>query len=209
MKYENNLWWPDSEDHLNHYGLNYQREIRDLAIGLIPTDKRPLALDIGAHVGIASVHFSQYFKEVIAFEPNKSSYDCLIKNTDDLPITCLNKALSNKHGFVKLEVNPSNTGNTVPVLLDQVDLFDSVQSSPLDSYQFPEPSLIKIDVEGFEPLVIEGARETLIKHKPVIIIEAKGIGYSKGREVLALDLLKDLGYRIAGSISHDFILVKE
>jgi FkbM family methyltransferase len=208
MKYENSLWWPDSETHLTPYGLTYQNTIRDLAISLVPFNKRLLAIDIGAHVGIASIHFSQVFKEVIAFEPNKVTYDCLVKNTEGLPVTCLNRGLSNKQGFITLNVNPTNTGNTVPVQVDKVDLSNAVQVSRLDDFEFPEPNLIKIDVEGFEPLVLEGAREVLTKYSPIVIVEVKGIGYSKDKPEETLDILKSFGYDICFRISHDYVLKK-
>ena len=41
----------------------------------------------------------------------------------------------------------------------------------LDDYQFESVDLIKIDVEGSEIHVIQGGRETIREHQPVIIIE--------------------------------------
>ena len=52
-------------------------------------------------------------------------------------------------------------------------------------------SAIKIDVEGLEPEVVEGAYETLCRHKPLLLIEAA----QYRTEMLAI--LKDMGYLIA------------
>jgi len=52
-------------------------------------------------------------------------------------------------------------------------------------------SAIKIDVEGLEPEVVEGAHETLCRHKPLLLIEAA----QYRAEMLAT--LKDMGYLIA------------
>lgn len=71
----------------------------------------------------------------------------------------------------------------------------TVVTKALDSYKL-KPAMIKIDVEGFEMKVIQGARKTLAKHKPTLIMELedkflKEAG-SSSKELLAL--LSSLGY---------------
>ena len=59
-------------------------------------------------------------------------------------------------------------------------------------------ALIKIDVEGYEPLVIEGMKEILKKHKPVIITEYHPTqldAIKKGQALGYLETL-DKNYRI-------------
>ena len=41
----------------------------------------------------------------------------------------------------------------------------------LDDYTFPRVDLVKIDVEGAEREVLEGAEETLKKHHPMVYVE--------------------------------------
>ncbi|WP_108880272.1 FkbM family methyltransferase [Anderseniella sp. Alg231-50] len=50
---------------------------------------------------------------------------------------------------------------------------------------------IKIDVEGLEPEVVAGARETLLHHKPLLLIEAAQF------RTEMLKVLQDMGYRFA------------
>ena len=73
-----------------------------------------------------------------------------------------------------------------------------VEMVTLDETLTDPPALIKIDVEGAEGLVLEGARETLRRHRPVVWFEhgaeaSRGMG--KDPEEI-YDLLADCGMRI-------------
>jgi len=80
--------------------------------------------------------------------------------------------------------------------VEQIDVrLDKLDDALPDGYV---PSLVKIDVEGAELLVLRGAAETLARHKPFVIFE-HGVGGadlygSKPGEVY--DLLSDAGLRI-------------
>jgi FkbM family methyltransferase len=90
----------------------------------------------------------------------------LLANTEDLSnVTIHDCAISNANGVAHFEEK---------FLLDMSSLSDKgmeVETRTIDSLGLA-PSLIKIDVEGFEHLVLEGARETVKQHSPVIMFEA-------------------------------------
>ena len=48
---------------------------------------------------------------------------------------------------------------------------DIVEQRALDSYTFTSIAFIKIDVQGYESFVIDGAKETIKKHRPYMFIE--------------------------------------
>jgi len=203
MKYENNLYWPDDETHLTEFGLEYQKDIRDEAIKLCSS--RILAVDVGAHVGIATLHFTTQFRNTLSFEPIPETFACLRKNINasgDDGIIAVNAPLSDCNHAVEFTYNIGNTGYTVPrsALSGQQTLF-------LDQFHL-HPNLIKVDVEGFEPYVIRGARETIARCSPVMLIEVKGVGTASTNPREPLDLLEGMGYTIRKQINHDFILTR-
>ena len=66
----------------------------------------------------------------------------------------------------------------------------------LDSYDFENIVLIKIDTQGHEYFVLEGAKETIRQHRPYIILEIEKVFLDLyGIEVSTLyNLLNELGY---------------
>ena len=78
----------------------------------------------------------------------------------------------------------------------------------LDSHQlFEDVDFIKMDVEGYEPLIIRGAVRTIERNWPVILCEI-----NRG-DFTAQTLLEDMGYRCVGiyeklGVPHDYLFVK-
>lgn len=212
MKYEHGLWWPDTESHLNNPNpLSYQKSIRDFAVGLIPQHKRKLCVDVGAHVGIATIDFASQFSEVTAFEPIQETYECLKKNVEERKlwnVSLYNSGISHEDGLmVGFIVHEGNTGYTEPVIVDVPFGPILKPTMTLDTVlNGAKPDLIKVDVEGFEPLVVKGALKTINKCKPVIILEQKGIGFSKADPHAAVRTLIEAGYKVVGQESHDVVL---
>lgn len=186
MKYENGLWWPDSENHLNHFGINYQKEINQLALDLIPPINRKRFVDVGAHVGIYTLRNAQYFLDVDSFEPCPETYQCLKANVEGNSlwnVATYNFAVgADGQEEVSMKWNPENTGNSTP------SYGAGYPCLPLDHYKFTDVSFIKIDVEGFEVEVLKGAKNTIDFCHPVIILEAKGEG------ILANDPMAPIRY---------------
>lgn len=131
-------------------------------------------LDIGANVGIYSYHFKNIFEKIDAFEPlPEITYRLEFYQNEFLKIH--NIALSNKVGEFQLYI-PIIDEKIVPPLasLEKRDSnceIRTVRVNTLDSYNFDDVDLIKIDVEGHEQEVIEGSIKTIKKNMPIMIIE--------------------------------------
>ncbi len=78
----------------------------------------------------------------------------------------------------------------------------------LDSYGFGQVDFIKIDVEGYELPVNQGAVETLRRCRPIVVIEQKGndTAVYGGRTNEALERLRGLGARELKVISGDYVM---
>ncbi len=140
--------------------------------------------DIGANIGLYTLALSihQPTNQVYAFEPSPDTFAKLTANL------LLNKTSSN---VKPLQVAIGNTNGEVNFMIsseqERSSLFTSEASfgvaevkktikvtvRTLDSFigQLPPPRHIKIDAEGSEAIILEGAAETIRKYKPLLYIE--------------------------------------
>jgi FkbM family methyltransferase len=180
-------------------------------------------VDIGAHIGLISlgVHVKKPGVTIHCFECNNTNFGYLYKNMKQHPtINLYNFALGDTNKLCNMIVNEYNSGCTHINSVVHEDgskqsfnysylegLHKDIYSKnniwfsvvPLDSVQFTNKvSVVKIDVEGFEPFVILGAKKFLELHKPVIIIEVS----NDNKEKINV-LLQELGYCQVLHISYE------
>ena len=162
------------------------------------TNQNQNSLDIGANLGLFTYFMSTYSKKVIAIEPNplplRYLYDLVEDNVEILPIAAGNKDKKieliipkSKKGWssngASLKANDYKQSNKVNVLCRKID-----------SLKISDLALIKIDVEGFEKEVIEGAKETIKLQKPNLIIENEIIHHDDPTSLFSI--LINFGYKI-------------
>ena len=141
---------------------------------IVPPDR--IAIDIGANKGVYSHLLARVCQSVEAFEPNPKIYRIL---TRTLPrnVVAHQVALSDSIGTAELIVPLRNggysnqTASLNPRKRNEGAGVVRVAQRTLDSYGFSNVGFIKIDVEGFEPAVLAGARETILRERPVMQIE--------------------------------------
>lgn len=138
-----------------------------------------VVFDIGANFGYLSLVWSQTIAksgQVHAFEANKWVSDCLTASIEannlQSNVIVVNNAVGDTCKSVQLYLNSSSSN-----VLDINDIEDSVTVNmiTIDSYvekeQLSRCDLIKIDVDGIEPAILEGAKDTILKFKPIVIVE--------------------------------------
>lgn len=133
-------------------------------------------LDIGANIGTHTCFYVKYANRVLAFEPNPIAFECLQHNVQQAEL--FNVAVSDHIGYINLSPQGTNYGAvyTVPVvgeIDEQVHEAGSmnIPTITIDSLNLNACHFIKIDVEGDEIAVLTGAKETILKYKPVMCIE--------------------------------------
>ena len=155
-------------------------------------------LDIGANVGSHSLYWAieRNAKKVYSFEPYTPTYEILDTNIklNNLEKTIFpsNKGLSNElcNANVKSFMESNIGGTTFEKNADGEFEFVS-----LDSLNIAEKiDLIKIDVEGHEMEVLEGAIKTIFNNKPIIVIET----FNKKEQVV--QFLNSLGFALVETI---------
>lgn len=201
--------------------LAFGQDERDVAYKYITNYN--FAIDIGAHVGIASLDFAKRFDKVVAFEPNQEAYDCCIYNTKHLenvtvhPIGLLESpgienAMYNKTKNSGSFTIPSRTWKPTRKYKDAK--IQIVKTQKLDTYKFKDVGYIKVDVEGREFDTIKGAEETLKRCNPVLQIEESFQFENQRKIIWNYDVdeykafLKELGYVKVDRINDDSIYIK-
>lgn len=142
-------------------------------------------LDIGANIGNHSLFFLKFLRcnKVHAFEPMESNLILLNKNTEAFleKITIYDIALSDREGNLPLYNSQvdNDGGFSLHKYLNGSSFIvkNSIPTIKLDSYNLNNITMIKIDVENHENEVLDGARDTIIRNKPIIFIENLFYGY--------------------------------
>ena len=165
------------------------------------------ALDIGANTGYYSLLFAQKCKKVYAFEPEKNNYKILEKNikinnmADKIKAEKI--AASDKAQELRLCIHRYNNGGH-SIVNTIYNKYQEVNGIRLDEYFIDKeyPEYIKIDIEGYEPQAIGGAKETFRNAKYIIFEDSSGNAYN---------IIKELGFKISqlGNDGGNFCGVKE
>ena len=146
-------------------------------------------IDVGAWWGPWSLWWHDKAQHVEIFEPNKQILSKLKDNIKNLKNCTLHEtALGDTAGNVTMDYE-SHTGT-----YHIKDTSGPISLKTLDSYNFDSVDVIKIDAEGYEIPVLEGARNTILESKPWIQIEGNKSGERYGRtKIDIMNFLLDLG----------------
>lgn len=204
MKKVYNYWMPNSDNHFerlinkrikNGGPPEYQDDVREEAYKYV-TDFN-LCIDVGANVGLWAVPLTKKFNKVIAFEPMKEVYKCLELNAENLPIDINRYALGANHTTVDIIYNSENTGSSY---VDKTTLGSgSIDVRRLDDMDIPKFGLIKLDCEGYEFEVIQGALKYILKYKPIMVVE------QHAKNKLAGQFLESKGAKLLSKVRKDYI----
>jgi FkbM family methyltransferase len=160
---------------------------------------REAFIDIGANIGLSTVYCGENFESAFCFEPNPALVNILKTNTRDLPcrVNIYNYGISNNNGYVNLKIPNGNFGggfiddesnalsNKELALKDGSSLAD-LKNMPLSRIQVKKGSevlkpifsslpengkvVIKIDVEGYERVVLQELALALNSRRKVVVL---------------------------------------
>jgi len=129
-----------------------------------------LVLDVGAFIGDTAIIFADRGAKVYAFEPQVDAFcAALINCRGRSNITVLNTAVGNGEPVMPNQDPIAGNLGTRTVRRDHAGPI-AIRLSDLPLPLFGV-TFIKIDVEGFEPAVINGAMELIAINRPILLIE--------------------------------------
>jgi FkbM family methyltransferase len=163
-----------------------------------------VVIDIGANIGFFTKRFAKWVNGtgfVIAVEPEVINYKHLLRSIEKTGLNSVVKPVqgvaAEKDGMMKLGINPTHPGDH-KIAEEGVDVQSFAIDTLVETNQAQRICLIKIDVQGAEERVLEGAQKTIERDHPAIFIELddealKKMG-SNGERVI--NWILDRKYRI-------------
>ena len=152
-------------------------------------------LDIGANIGNHSRFFYSKFSEIHSFEPHPDTFDLLKFNMKHISNSKVyNIGLGDREEQLNIETNESNRGASRISTDSLNDELIKIDVRRLDDFSFESISLVKVDTEGFEEKVLNGAKKHITNHLPVIVFEQSNSDFIDGKSS-SIELLRSLGYR--------------
>ena len=152
-------------------------------------------LDVGAYDGDTALEYlasNPNCQRILAFEPNPQTFRKLRKNTDPARVECILAACGAKDGFASR--SGSGRGSRLELGAGEVSVraLDSVCGYPyIHSRGIPVGSL-KIDAEGEDLPVLQGAANLITACRPVLCVSA----YHRAEDLIRLPLvMKRLDYQ--------------
>lgn len=173
--------------------------------------------DVGANIGTFSFALRELCSEVYAYEPQRLIFNMLagsVALNGWTNVYCFNTAVGDHHGTIEVPQfdysKPCSFGSIEFGSDRQNEALDQERGNdpnkvervwlvPLDSQGFRRLDLIKIDVEGMEFEVLDGAAKTIAMHSPVMLVE-----HGKVDKVALYERLRGLHYDVK-DIGADFL----
>lgn len=159
--------------------------------------EKAVILDIGANIGNHTLYWAMQNKieKVYSFEPIEETFNILCKNVEindlDNKVELFNIGLSDEETTAKISFFDKNNIGRTSI---EKTTGGKIKVNKLDNIKINEERIdfVKIDVEGHEIKVLNGAKETFLKHKPkYVFIESFSNNYPKVKEIL-----ESYGYRL-------------
>jgi FkbM family methyltransferase len=185
------------------FGLDFIAELKSR----LPQNEIRTIFDVGAHIGITALEYSDAFPaaEIHAFEPSTSNFERMKSNLvgkPDIKLHRLGMGAEQSSSTLYLDpIHPSMArlyahpeGQPEHVIIDTIDNF-------CQSHRIQAIDILKIDTEGHELQVLEGANKMLSASKIAIIKAEVAIDPDSNYDTQLFDFsnaLHPFGYRLFG-----------
>lgn len=225
-------------DAIQKYLLNdkqWNEEIYNCIINLIKNNNLKHFLNVGCHIGTIALPVSKHIEKVSCIEAYPKTYNHLqdnIKINNLKNIKTYNFAVGNSQEDIYFmgedQICPIEKKNRLKNnsggmhIFTQNDIDKNIRSScltdkkiknkmnKLDNTDIDNFDIMLVDIEGCEYDFLLGAKEKIMKNKPIIIIEIwddikrKNENMKESRQDV-IDLILNMGYELKGTNGQDFL----
>lgn len=204
-------YWVETGDTLYIQRLKsgqYQRTNWDFAQTVLPRFRT--CIDIGSNNACNAIHYAERFHTVECFEPTplaQTLWQNTVRDNAVANVTLHTEALAECAGVTEIITHKLNGGHNHLAHYDKNPRANrdrlsrntvAVQTRTLDSYSFTDVDFVKIDVEGYEWFVLQGAEQTIQRERPLLQLEivANQCRKFNYRAEHMIEWLRDRDYRV-------------
>jgi FkbM family methyltransferase len=196
------VWWP-VQDTKCWENLHRWIDVPDILMQHVPN--KNVMVQAGGNCGLYTKEYAKHFKKAVyTFEPVAELFECLVRNVPDEHVIKFQACIGNERNLVS--INPHDGGD---IGGGHVGSSGIIPTLKIDDLGLDECNLIHLDVEGYEKFALAGARDTIVKCRPVICIEncEKWLKRYDTNISEIEDFLATLGYTYKASARGDRIYV--
>ena len=211
MQRADNGWWITDDDVAERSPqlftaeqIHVARAQIERAVPFVKDPRSKVAIQGGARCGLWPIMLVDYFREVVAFEPDPDNYACCAANAadqawDSATLRLHRAALGPTRGADMLVRSAESNGlhylragsDTAPGVEVAVTTVDAL------GYARDRVGALFLDVEGYEHEVLRGAIATLLRSRPVVVVEENALIARYQRERGDVErFLQQFGYRL-------------
>ena len=197
IKEKDGFWWPNNDVECKA-SIEHFLDDADWIMGFC--SKFDVAVQAGGNVGIWPKKLAEKFKTVYTFEPDALNFQCLARNCPETNIVKIQGGLGDTHAMFGMQTLRHNCGAH---FVDGAGIYPTFR---LDDFKFPALDLVQLDIEGFEFMAIKGGFVNITLHRPVVVLELKGLGDKFGYSDYDVEVFMDrIGYEISGRKHRDVV----
>jgi FkbM family methyltransferase len=159
--------WPDGLAHVQRLMLAKYQD------GEVKIRQGDVVMEAGANVGEFTSAAASLASQVISFEPDPVAYECLAHNVSRLAnVRVLRQALGNEVGSVDFYLSTEGADSSIiepDTWSEKVSVPCTTLSEAIREQGLAKVGFLKVEAEGFEPEILQGAETVLARVRCVAV----------------------------------------
>nr|MBA3816106.1 FkbM family methyltransferase [Parachlamydiaceae bacterium] len=202
------LYWVDEKwdwvkSHYIKKGIKWEPQIEELFSKYVKAGDT--VLDLGGHIGTHALSLSRIVGNkgaVHVFEPQAKLFTELTVNValNNCENVHPHRVALGEYEKIAHIFHPCSTNEGMAMIGENGE---AISMKKLDDFNIQNVSFIKIDIEGYEIEALKGGIKTILKNKPVMIVEVLPNAECEQR----LDFIRNLGYELSPLEDYNYLCI--